>query len=57
MRRRKKSKTARKLSSSAPAAIHVKQVSRSGKGEKWLQESMVAAMKAVEDGMTVYRAS
>ena len=56
MPRQKKSITARKRSSSAPAAIHVK-VSRSGKHKKWLQESMMAAMKVVEDGMSVYRVS
>ena len=56
MPRRKKSVTCKKRSASAPAAFRVG-MRRSEKRKIWSEESMLGAVKAVAQGLSVYKAS
>ena len=56
MPRRRKSFTSKKRSRSAPASIRLL-TRRPAKRKQWSEESMTAALKAVEQGMPVSRAS
>ena len=56
MPRRRKSFTSKKRSRSAPASIRLL-TRRPAKRKQWSEESMTAALKAVEHGMSVSRAS
>ena len=56
MPRKRKSLSVRKRSHSAPATL-CRPSSRPSKRKQWTEESMTAALKAIEDGSSVSRAS